>query len=248
MKQEYEKYTTEDHKVWSLLYSEQMNHLPDKITKAYLNGIKTVKFQEDKVPVFNVINEELSKTTGWKVYVVPGLIDNKPFFEHLSKKEFPCTTWLRKMSQLTYIEEPDMFHDVFGHVPLLSEQFFCDFLQSLSKITLKHIDNPTVVELSARLYWYTVEFGLIREDGKVKIYGAGLTSSPGESKYCVSKEAVHVPYDVRQIFETPYIKDKFQEKYFVIESYEQLYDSLTEIEEEVEKYVSESITIEPSYA
>ncbi len=243
MQQEYDKYTAEDHEVWSLLYKEQMTHLPTIVTQAYLNGTKAVRFEPDRVPRFSVINEELAKLTGWQVYVVPGLIDNKPFFQHLANKEFPVTTWLRKMEQLKYIEEPDMFHDVFGHVPLLSEPFFCNFLNELSIITLQHIDNPSVVELMARLYWYTVEFGMIQEDNTLKIYGAGIISSPGESKFCVTDEATHVPYDVQAIFDVPYIKDRFQAQYFVIDSYKQLTDSLPLIKDKISWYVANEVFV-----
>jgi phenylalanine-4-hydroxylase len=246
MRQEYEKYTPEDHLVWSLLYKEQMEQLPALATEAYLNGIQKVRFEAERVPQFDVISEELGKCTGWTVYVVPGLIDNKPFFEHLANKEFPATTWLRTMEQLKYIEEPDMFHDVFGHVPLLSEPFFAEYLAGLSAIALDYIENPTGVELMARIYWYTVEFGLIKEGGRVKIYGAGILSSPGESRYCVSDEAVHVPFDVETIMDTPYIKDRFQSQYFVIDSYQQLFESLPLIREVVRRFVEEDIYVAPS--
>ncbi len=246
MVQEYDKYTDEDHQVWSLLYAEQMQHLPAVATAAYLHGIETVQFVPNKVPKFSVINEELAKTTGWEVYIVPGLIDNKPFFEHLARREFPATTWLRKMSQLQYIEEPDMFHDIFGHVPLLSEQFFCNYLQGLSDIALEYIENPTAVELIARMYWFTVEFGLIKEADTIKIYGAGILSSPGETLYCVSPDAVHTPFCIQTILDTPYIKDKFQAKYFVVESYKQLFDSLPEIHARIAYYVENNIFVMPS--
>ncbi len=248
MQQDYSKYTAEDHKVWSLLYEEQMAQLPAVATSAYLRGIEVVRFQPDRVPSFDVVNEELSKLTGWTVYVVPGLIDNKPFFEHLYRREFPATTWLRKLSQLKYIEEPDMFHDVFGHVPLLSEPFFCEYLNGLSAIALDYIEDSTAIELMARIYWYTVEFGLIKEDAGTKIYGAGILSSPGETPFCLSKEATHLPFDVDTIFATPYIKDKFQAQYFVIESYQQLFDSLPKIRAEIRRHVEEAIYVEPSPA
>lgn len=246
MRQEYDKYTTEDHTVWSLLYQAQMEHLPAIAAQAYLDGCERVKFVPDRVPKFDVINEVLADLTGWEVYVVPGLIDNKPFFEHLARKEFPATTWLRKMEQLKYIEEPDMFHDVFGHVPLLSEPFFTNYLQGLSKMALQHIDNETAIELIARMYWYTVEFGLIKESGAIKIYGAGILSSPGESQFSVSSEATHVPFHVQTIFDSPYIKDKYQAQYFVIDSYQQLFDSLPEIEAKINWYVNEGVYVAPS--
>jgi phenylalanine-4-hydroxylase len=248
MVQEYEKYTAEDHQVWSLLYAAQMKNLPKIAAKAYLHGTETVKFVPDCVPRFTVINQELAKLTGWAVYVVPGLIDNKPFFEHLFRREFPATTWLRKMSQLDYIEEPDMFHDVFGHVPLLSEPFFCEYLNGLSAIALEYIDSEVAIELMARIYWYTVEFGLIQEDEMIKIYGAGILSSPGESVFSVSEKATHLDFDVDTILATPYIKDHFQAQYFVIDSYKQLFDSLDKIKQQIDYHVVENIYVEPSPA
>jgi phenylalanine-4-hydroxylase len=248
MIQEYDKYTAEDHKVWSLLYAEQMEQLPNLAAKDFLHGAETIRLVPNEVPRFSVINEVLSKLTGWTVYVVPGLIDNKPFFEHLHRKEFPATTWLRTMAQLKYIQEPDMFHDVFGHVPLLSEPFFSEYLNGLSSIALDYIENETAIELMARIYWYTVEFGLIKEDGQVKIYGAGILSSPGESRYCVSPEAKHVPFDVDTILATPYIKDKYQAQYFVIDSYKQLFDCLPYLRSEIQRHVEEAIYVEPSPA
>lgn len=246
MKQDYQQYNSEDHKVWSLLYKEQMEHLPKLAAEAYLKGTRTVRFEPDSVPRFDIINRELDKLTGWQVYVVPGLIDNKPFFEFLSDKQFPATTWLRRLDQLKYIEEPDMFHDVFGHVPLLSEHFFSEYLNGLSEIALEFIHSEVAVELMARIYWYTVEFGLIKEDGEIKIYGAGILSSPGESKFSVSEEATHIPFDVDTVLKTPYIKDKFQTKYFVIDSYKQLFKSLPEVRAEIKRHVEENIYVAPS--
>ena len=235
MNQDYSNYTSEDHQVWSMLFTEQMKQLPPIATKAFVDGIDKCRFRADQIPKFSKVNKALDAATGWKIYVVPSLIDNKPFFKHLSNKEFPATTWLRTMSQLKYLEEPDMFHDVFGHIPLLSEQFFCDYLQGISEITLKHIDNPVVVEMMARLYWYTIEFGLIVENGQLKIYGAGILSSPGESLYSLSEKATHLAYDPVTIMDTPYIKDKYQAHYFVIDSYKQLFESLDQVSRIVER-------------
>lgn len=230
MTQDYEKYTSEDHEVWSLLFNKQIEQVRHLASMAYNEGVNQCEFKNDQVPNFDQVNEILKAKTGWKIFVVPGLIDNKPFFEHLSKKEFPATTWLRTKAQLEYLEEPDMFHDVFGHVPLLTEPFFCEYLEGLSNIALKYIDNSEAIELLSRIYWFTVEFGLIREGGKVKIYGAGILSSTEESVYAISEVKRHRPYDVEVVLNTPYIKDEFQEQYFVIDDYKQLYDSLPMIE------------------
>ena len=230
MIQEYDKYLVEDHEVWSILYNRMMEILPSYSSKAYLDGIQDVGLERDRIPNFDECNAKLSKKTSWKIYVVPGLIDNKPFFEHLSHREFPSSTWLRKKSQLEYLEEPDMFHDIFGHVPLLANLHFANFLSELAGLALECIENEWAVEILSRLYWYTVEFGLIKEGNGLKVYGAGILSSSGETQYSIDSDIPQrMPYDVKKIFQTPYIKDKFQEQYFVIDSYEQLYKSLPEI-------------------
>ena len=235
MIQEYDKYTEEDFKVWKILYDRQIVNLPDAASTAYLDGLRAVNFTADKIPDFNETNAVLHHLTGWELAVVPGLIDDDIFFKLMANQEFPASTWLRKMEELDYLEEPDMFHDVFGHVPLLSNQAFADFLQGLSKIALKHIDNRWAIELISRIYWFTVEFGLIREEKGLRIYGAGILSSAGETKYSLSDEPPHIPYDVKTILNTPYRKDVFQNRYFVINSYEQLFNSLTEIEQVLEE-------------
>lgn len=230
MIQEYENYTEEDFLVWKTLFERQMKQLPCLADDAYLKGIKAIGFTADKIPNFDAMNERLRGITGWSVAVVKGLIPNKEFFELLNGCQFPSSTWLRKMEELDYLEEPDMFHDIYGHIPLLADQNFCNFLQGLSTIALKHIENEWAIEVLSRLYWYTVEFGLINTDKGLRIYGAGILSSSGESVYSLSDKPEQVPYSIAEIFKTPYIKDKFQEKYFVIDSYKQLYESLPEIE------------------
>ena len=229
MRQEYEKYTDEDRKVWQLLYERQVVNLPGAASKEYLAGMQKIGFTPDKIPNFDEMNAVLRKLTGWEVAVVPGLIPEKDFFELLSDKKFPASTWLRKLSELDYLEEPDMFHDVFGHVPLLTNQSFVSFLQSLSDIALRYIENPYAIELISRLYWFSVEFGLIRENDELRIYGAGILSSAGETKYSLSGASLYFDYDVRQMLLTPFRKDVYQDRYFIINSYEQLYNSVDDI-------------------
>lgn len=241
MLQEYDKYVQEDFDVWRILYDRQLATLPGKATNDYLEGIKMVNFVADKIPNFSEVNTLLSKHTGWKIHVVPGLIPSKEFFELMRDGNFCATTWLRKMSQLDYLEEPDMFHDVFGHVPLLTNQPLCNFLSDLSKIALKHIDNDLAIELIGRLYWFTVEFGLIQEKEGLRIYGAGILSSSGETDYSLFSDVPErVPYDVATILNTPYAKDKYQVKYFIIDSFEQLYGSVAEIDRLVDIAVKEN--------
>ncbi|SFO55142.1 Phenylalanine 4-hydroxylase [Algoriphagus ornithinivorans] len=238
LKQDYEAYTEEDFKVWKILYERQMPNLPKAASQAYLEGVKTVNFTADKIANFEELNQILRDTTGWAVQVVPGLIDDDLFFGLLNNRRFPSSTWLRKMEQLDYLEEPDMFHDAFAHMPMLTNQHYVDFLEKLSGIALKHIDDPWAIQLLSRIYWFTIEFGLIRENGELRIYGAGILSSKGETKFSLSNEPAHYPYDVKRIMNQEYWKDKFQDKYFVIESFEQLYNSIPEIESVLEEMLT----------
>jgi phenylalanine-4-hydroxylase len=234
--QHYERYTDQDHQVWNILYDRQMKILPQRADQAFFDGIKHTGFEAHCVPKFEEVNRRLKDLTGWEVIVVPGLIANDIFFDHLKNKRFPATTWLRKMEELDYLEEPDMFHDVFGHVPILSNQAFCNFLSELSRLALKHIGSEEAIEFVSRLYWYTVEFGLIQTAEGLRIYGAGILSSPGESVYALESDVPkRYPYEVAKIMDMPYIKDRFQEHYFVIESYEALFESIPEIEATLDK-------------
>lgn len=241
MEQAYQKYTQEDQVMWQMLYQRQMAQLPAIASRMYLEGIEKVGFRAEHIPNFNnETNPRLRQLTGWEVEVVPGLIPQADFFRLLSNRKFPASTWLRTPAQLDYLEEPDMFHDTFGHVPLLTHQPFCDFVEDLSRIALRFIDLPEAIVQISRLYWYTVEFGLIEEAGQLKIYGGGILSSAGESVYCLNDKIPKLPFDVRTILATPFHIDRFQEHYFVINSYEQLYRSTPDIEE----FLSESYMVE----
>lgn len=245
MRQDYTGYTANDYAVWKILYNRQIGNLPQKATQAYMDGIEIVEFKADKIPNFEEINHLLQPITGWKIQVVPGLIPNKTFFELMRDKNFCATTWLRHIDQLDYLEEPDMFHDVFGHVPLLTNHNLCDFLVQLSTIALKYIDNEEVIEAVARLYWYTIEFGLIQEEAGLRIYGAGILSSSGETDYALlSPEPQRVSYDVEKIIQTPYIKDRFQDIYFVIPSFEALFLSINEVADCIERIANKQMFIQ----
>lgn len=229
MKQVYDAYTEEDHQVWKILFQRQIVNMPQSATKEFLIGLEKINFTADRIPNFEETNAILKELTGWELVAVEGIVDDRLFFELMSNRKFPATTWLRKMSELDYLEEPDMFHDVFAHVPLLTNQAFVDFLQAISKIGHDHADDPVAIDLLSRVYWFTVEFGLIRENGEPRIYGAGVLSSAGETEYSLSKEPKHFEYHVEQMLNTPYRKDIFQDRYFLIDSYEQLYNSIDEI-------------------
>lgn len=246
MEQIYSNYTEDDFKVWELLYNRQMKILPEMASKDYIKGLDIIKFNE-KIPEFNEVNKILTAKTGWKIYAVPGLIADKEFFELMRHRNFCASTWLRKMEELEYLEEPDMFHDVFGHVPLLSNDAFCKFLEELCQIAYEHIENKNVLEAVARIYWFTVEFGLIKEEKGLRIYGAGILSSSGECEYALfSDKPDRFPYDVQHVMDTDYIKHKYQEEYFIIDSYEQLYNSIPEIAAKAKEIHEKGIIVKPA--
>ncbi|MCE7039917.1 phenylalanine 4-monooxygenase [Dyadobacter sp. CY312] len=231
MNQAYQQYTKADHRMWKRLFEGQMKNLPAIASKDYLTGIEKVGFVADHIPNFELeTNPLLRSQTGWEVYVVPGLIPHQEFYTHLYNRQFPASNWLRKPEQMDYLEEPDMFHDTFGHVPLLSNQAFCDFMSQLSAIALRYIDHEETLQRISRLYWYTVEFGLIYEQNDLKIYGGGIISSAGESHYCLSPQVPKIDFDLELVLNTPYHIDRYQDHYFVIQSYEQLYESVTGME------------------
>ncbi|PTB95551.1 phenylalanine 4-monooxygenase [Marivirga lumbricoides] len=234
MNQIYENYTQEDQEVWGILFNRQFKNIHHSATEEFSKGAELIKFTPDAIPNFDETNKYLQELTRWKVTAVPGIVDDDKFFELLSNRIFPATTWLRKREQLDYLEESDMFHDVFGHIPLLANQPFVDFLQGLARIGLKYLDNPWAIHLLSRIYWFTIEFGLIREKGELKIYGAGIISSPGETEFSLSNKPEHLAYDVEAIIDSSYRKDTFQTKYFIIEDYEKLYSSLPVIEKVIE--------------
>lgn len=227
----YSDYTPEDFRVWKILFDRQMNILSDTVSKSYLDALKIVDFQNSRIPEFTEVNATLRDLTGWSLHVVPNISPQKEFFQFLSEKKFTATCWLRTFDQLDYIEEPDMFHDVFAHVPLLSNVAYCNFFKGISDIAIEYIDDPKAIELLGRIYWFTIEFGLIRENGKLKIYGAGIISSNGETKHCLSDESEKINFDVKQIMSTDFRTDILQDKYFVIDSFDQLYNALPQIRE-----------------
>lgn len=241
MTQQYEIYSPDQQAVWKLLFDRQMERLPGRASQAYLDGIVATGFPNSHIPDFERdLNPRLLPITGWRVVAVPGLIGNREFFELMADRQFPATTWLRTRDQLDYLPEPDMFHDTFGHVPVLTNQPFCDFLAALSRIALRFVEHEEAIDMISRLYWYTVEFGLIQEDAALgleglRIYGGGILSSPGETVYSLeSTIPKRLPYDVAALLQTPYIIDHFQQQYFVIDSYEQLFQSVPEIEATLE--------------
>ena len=228
-KQIYEDYTEEDFKVWKLLFNRQIDTLRDVVAIEFLDSLKAVGFKAGTIPKFDEVNKRLYNLTGWKTTTVPNIADSKEFFYNLSKKRFTTTCWLRSMEEIDYLEEPDMFHDVFAHVPLLSNKSYTEFFYELGNIGVSVINKPDKLLRLQRLYWFTIEFGLIRSKELYKIYGAGIISSKEECKNAMYKNSIKRQYDVSEIMNEPFRTDQLQEKYFVIDSFQQLTNSIEEI-------------------
>jgi phenylalanine-4-hydroxylase len=224
--QNYSSYTQENHTVWAILFERQYQNLQGKAIPEFFDGLEKVGFSRDRIPDFDEVNQRLKPLTGFEVVPAPGIVDDALFFELIANHKFPATVWIRNMDQLDYLEEPDMFHDVFGHVPLLTIPVYCQFLAQLSQLALQYIDRPDVIDLLTRIYWYTIEFGLFTDNGKTLIYGAGILSSVGESNLSVSDASTKFTFDVAQILETSYIKETFQSQYFHISDFNELLEAL----------------------
>ncbi|TIV24154.1 MAG: phenylalanine 4-monooxygenase [Mesorhizobium sp.] len=218
-------YSAEEQAVWRTLCDRQTKLTQKLAHRSYLDGVAALGLL-DRIPDFDAVSEKLSKLTGWEIVAVPGLIPAGPFFDHLANRRFPVTNWLRTKKELDYIVEPDMFHDFFGHVPILTQPVFADFMQMYGE---KAEDMIALGgdEMITRLYWYSAEYGLIQEPGQpVKAFGAGLMSSFTELQFAVeSKDAHHVPFDLETVMRTGYEIDKFQRAYFVLPSFDALRDA-----------------------
>lgn len=223
--QPYERYTAEDHATWATLYRRQCELLEGRACDEYMDGVRHLEVDADRVPDFERLNRKLSAATGWRLVAVPGLIPDDVFFEHLANRRFPVTWWLREPHQLDYLQEPDVFHDLFGHVPLLINPVFADYLQAYGQGGMR-AKALGALPMLARLYWYTVEFGLIKTAAGLRIFGAGILSSKSESIYCLESDAPNrVGFDLKRIMRTRYRIDTFQKTYFVIDSFKQLFDA-----------------------
>jgi phenylalanine-4-hydroxylase len=216
------RYTPAQHALWRRLYRRQARLLPGRACDVFIESLARLD-AEHEIPCFDRASEALSKATGWRLVAVPGLVPERTFFEHLANRRFPVTVWLREPSEFDYIVEPDVFHDFFGHVPLLFNPVFADHLQEYGKGGLKALQLDSLKYL-ARLYWYTVEFGLMRTPQGLRAYGAGILSSGGEIEYSLTGPAPsRIPFDVERVMRTLYKIDSYQETYFVIRDFEQLF-------------------------
>jgi phenylalanine-4-hydroxylase len=215
------RYTAGEHALWRRLYARQMKLLPGYAFDTYLAHLEDLA-AGDGVPAFEPVSARLERATGWRIVAVPGLIPDLAFFGHLAKRRFPVTVWLRKPEEFDYIVEPDVFHDFFGHVPLLFDPAFADYMQAYGKGGLKAARLDALAML-ARLYWYTVEFGLIRTPKGLRVFGAGILSSGGEVVHAIdSPQPRRIAFDLERILRTDYRIDRFQDCYFAIEGFERL--------------------------
>ncbi|ESX12489.1 phenylalanine 4-monooxygenase [Mesorhizobium sp. M0924] len=218
-------YSADEQAVWRTLCDRQTKLTQKLAHHSYLDGIAALGLL-DQIPDFGAVSDKLRKLTGWEIVAVPGLIPAAPFFDHLANRRFPVTNWLRTKDELDYIVEPDMFHDFFGHVPILTQPVFADFMQMYGE-KAESVIALGGDEMITRLYWYTAEYGLIQEEGqKRKAFGAGLMSSFTELQFAVaSPDAHHVPFDLETVMRTGYEIDKFQRAYFVLPSFDVLRDA-----------------------
>ncbi|WP_295323772.1 phenylalanine 4-monooxygenase [uncultured Sphingopyxis sp.] len=220
--QDWDAYSPAEHAMWDRLFERQAKMLPDRVVPEFMDGLDMLRMTKPGIPDFEELSERLMKATGWQVVAVPGLVPDRLFFEHLANRRFVAGRFIRTPEQIDYLQEPDIFHDVFGHVPLLANPVFADYMQAYGEGGLR-ADGMGAIDHLARLYWYTVEFGLIRQNDALKLYGAGIVSSYGESIYALDSASPNrIGFDLKRLMRTKYRIDDYQQSYFVIDSFEDL--------------------------
>jgi phenylalanine-4-hydroxylase len=220
--QNWENYTKAEHGVWRTLYERQAKLLPGCACNEYLAGMEALPIGAEQIPDFRRLSDILMRRTGWQVVAVPGLVPPEVFFEHLANRRFPAGQFIRRPDQLDYIEEPDVFHDVLGHVPMLMHPVLADYLQAYGKGGLRAQRLGALEQLS-RVYWFTVEFGLVAQDAELRIYGAGIVSSFAETRFALEdKSPNRLKFRLPRMMRTRYRIDDFQESYFVLDSLDDL--------------------------
>ncbi|WP_187335749.1 phenylalanine 4-monooxygenase [Novosphingopyxis iocasae] len=226
--QGWDAYTAEEHATWDKLFARQREMLPGRASAEFLKGLDVLQLSKPGIPDFDELNERLMNATGWKVVAVPGLVPDDVFFDHLANRRFVSGNFIRRPDQLDYLQEPDIFHDVFGHVPMLADPTFADYMAAYGRGGKRALELGALEKL-ARLYWYTVEFGLVREDDGLRIYGAGIVSSYGESEFALDSDSPNrIGFDLERVMRTKYRIDDYQQNYFVIDSFESLLQTTVE--------------------
>lgn len=220
--QNWSHYTAAEHATWKTLYERQAKLLPGRACDEFLAGMKALSIGPEHIPDFAGLNQILMQHTGWQVVAVPGLIPNDVFFTHLAARRFPAGNFIRTSQQLDYLQEPDVFHDVFGHAPMLMNPAFADYLQAYGAGGLR-AERLGVLDQLSRVYWYTVEFGLVEQRDGLRLYGAGIASSYAESRFCLESPSPNrIRFDLARVMRTQYRIDDFQETYFVVRSFDAL--------------------------
>ena len=220
--QGWDNYTPEQHAVWKTLYERQTKLLPGLACDDFVEGMQNLPMSADEIPNFEKLSETLMRKTGWQIVAVAGLVPDDVFFEHLANRRFPAGNFIRGAHELDYLEEPDVFHDVFGHVPMLMHPVMADFIQAYGQGGLRAQQLGKLTNL-ARVYWYTVEFGLVQQKDGLRIYGAGIASSFSESTFSVQSDSPNrIGFELERVMRTNYRIDDFQETYFVLDKLEDL--------------------------
>jgi len=220
--QDWGHFSADEHAMWDRLFARQSEMLPGRAADAFLHGLDVLRLSRPGIPDYRELNDRLSAATGWSVVAVPGLVPDAVFFEHLANRRFPAGNFIRTPDQIDYLQEPDVFHDVFGHVPMLADPVFADYMQAYGKGGLRSLGFGALHKL-ARLYWYTVEFGLIEEGGQLRTYGAGIVSSHAESLFALNDPSPNrLGFDLLRLMRTDYRIDDFQQTYFVVPSLDHL--------------------------
>ena len=220
--QDWAHYTAEEHATWDTLFARQATLLPGRASEAYLRGLDVLKLSKPGIPDFEELSDRLMKLTGWQVVAVPGLVPDDVFFDHMANRRFVAGNFIRRPDQLDYLQEPDVFHDVFGHVPMLADPVFADYLAASGRGGQRALGLEALKYLG-RLYWYTVEFGLIAEPDGLRIYGSGIVSSFSESRFALDDPSPNrIGFDLARVMRTEYRIDDFQQNYFVIPSFDEL--------------------------
>ena len=220
--QDWAHYTPEEHATWDTLFARQAKLLPGRASDAYLRGLDVLKLSKPGIPDFDELSDRLTALTGWSVVAVPGLVPDDVFFDHMANRRFVAGNFIRRPDQLDYLQEPDVFHDVFGHVPMLADPVFADYLEAYGRGGQRALGMDALKYLG-RLYWYTVEFGLIAEPEGLRIYGSGIVSSFAESRFALDDPSPdRIAFDLARVMRTEYRIDDFQQNYFVIPSFDEL--------------------------
>lgn len=229
IEQDFEAYTEEQHAVWAELIGRQLPAIEEHAAREYLEGFEIIGLLRDRLPNLASISARLEPRTRWKSIPVSGFLPAPAFFEMLAARRFPTTTWLRGRQSLEYTPEPDIFHDVFGHVPMHAHQVFADFLEHYGRVCAQ-VQDANVLEKLGRLFWYTVEFGLIREGDEFKVYGSGLISSHGECRNVMSGNCAIHDFSLDEVLCTPVKVDELHKLLFAVESFDQIYEAMHEAE------------------